>query len=154
MIKSIPITSYELQFEENKPLPLYVFYTLLGQEYEVLRNDPQLLTYRGEDAEYVLKTLHVALNGFPQVDDIPWDNRTRIYKVRYNSGDDVTFARVCFYIGSDGQTLECNLQQGHYDKECDRNVTSISYDKAYHMTWDYDSLSFYGIVDNEEEFDD
>lgn len=152
MIKYEPVTHYELKFEEGKPLPLYYLYALLGQEYEVFRNEPHLLTDRGEDADYVLDILHTVLNGFPETESVYYDTGTRVFKVQFGSNEGIKLARVCFYIEDD--VLNCNVQRGHYGEDCSDTCTHIEYEPGYHMSWDVEDLIFYGFIEDSEDYDD
>lgn len=152
MIKYEPVTHYELKFEEGKPLPLYYLYTLLGQEYEVFRNEPHLLTDRGEDADYVLDVLYTALNGFPEADNSYHDNNMRVFNVHFGGGNEIKLARVCFYI--EGDILCCNVQRGHYGEDCGDTCTHIEYEPGFYMNWDVKDLMFYGFIEDSEDYDD
>ena len=152
MIKYEPVTHYELKFEKGKPLPLYYFYTLVGQEYEVYRNEPEILRGRGEDVDYVLDVLRTALNGFPEVDNNYHDNSVRVFKVHFGGDDEIKLARVCFSI--EGDILRCNIQRGHYGKDCSDTCTHIEYESGFHMSWDVEDLIFYGFIDDTEDYDD
>lgn len=156
MIDYVPVTHHELRFPKGKKLPLYVFYTLLGQEYEVLRNDPFILEDKGEDADYVLDVLHTALNGFPEHDTLFPDEETRVFNVRYcDNNDMVQLARVCFYIDKKNDTLCCDIQRGHYSRDYSEGCTHIKYESGYHMSWYWDDLDSYGLLNyNEGDFDD
>ena len=152
MIKYEPVTRYELKFEEGKPLPLYYLYTLLGQEYEVFRNEPHILTDRGEDADYVLDVLYTVLNGFPEADNSYHDNNVRVFNVHFGGDDENKLARVCFYIEDD--VLRCNVQRGHYGEGYSNIFTYIEYEPGYHMSWDIEDLMFYGFIEDSEDYDD
>lgn len=152
MIKYEPVTHYELKFENGKPLPLYYLYTLLGQEYEVYRNEPELLRSRGENVDYVLDVLHTVLNGFPEADNRYYDNNVRVFKIHFGSDDESKLARVRFYI--DGDILRCNVQRGHYGEDCSDTCTRIEYEPGFYMSWDIEDLIFYGFIENSEDYDD
>lgn len=152
MIKYEPVTHYELKFEKGKPLPLYYLYTLLGQDYEVFRNEPHLLTDRGEDADYVLDTLHTVLNGFPEAESVYYDNDTRVFQVQFGSNEGIKLARVCFYIEDD--VLNCNIQRGHYGEDCSDICTHIEYEPGFYMSWDVEDLMFYNFIEDSEDYDD
>lgn len=152
MIKYEPVTHYELKFEKGKPLPLYYLYTLLGQDYEVFRNEPHLLTDRGEDADYVLDTLHTVLNGFPEADNSYHDNSVRVFKVHFGGDDEIKLARVCFFIEDD--ILRCNVQRGHYGEDCSDTCTHIEYGPGFYMSWAVEDLMFYGFIEDSEDYDD
>lgn len=156
MIDYVPVTHYELRFPKGQELPLYIYYTLLGQEYETLRNEPVLLKERGEDVDYVLDVLHTALNGFPEHKPVFLDNDTRVFNVRFGVGDGETrLARVCFYIDNEHNALCCNIQRGHYGPDNSDTCTHIEYEPGYVMQWYWDDLDFYGLLNyNEEELDD
>lgn len=156
MLDYVPITHHELCFQKGKKLPLYVYYTLLGQEYETLRNDDFLLERCGQDPEYVLDVLHTALSGFPEHDTVFPDEKSRVFNVRYcDNNDMIQLARVCFYIDKENDTLCCNIQRGHYGKDCSESCTHIEYESGYRMSWDWDDLDFYGLLNyNEGDFDD
>ena len=149
MIKYEPVTHYELKFEEGKPLPLYYLYALVGQEYEVYCNEPELLHSRGEDVEYVLDVLRTALNGFPEADNNYCDTDVRVFKVHFNDDDYIKLARVCFYV--DGDTLRCIVQRGHYCEDCSSTYTHIEYEPGFYMSWDIDDLVFYGFIEDSED---
>lgn len=158
MIDYVPVTHYELCFPKGKELPLYVYYTLLGQEYEALRNDPSLLKDRCKDPDYVLDVLHTALNGFPEPESVFPDNNVRAFKVRYTDGCGKThLARVCFYIDTDCDTLCCNIRRGHYGPDNNSDTcTHIIYEPGQ-MTWEWNSdiLDSYGLLNwDKEELDD
>ena len=134
MIDYVPVTRYELRFPKKKELPLYIYYTLLGQEYETLRNDPMLLEECGEDVDYVLDVLHTALNGFPEHQSVYCDNDTRVFNVRFGAEDGKTrLARVCFYIDNENDILCCNIQRGNYGADCSDTCTHIEYEPGYVM---------------------
>lgn len=152
MIKYEPVTHYELKFEEGKPLPLYYLYTLLGQEYEVYRNEPELLRSRDEDVDYVLDVLRTALNGFPEADNSYHDNSVRVFKVYFGGDDEIKLARVCFYIEDD--ILRCNVQRGHYGEDRSDTCTHIKYEPGFCMSWDIEHLAFYGFIEDSEDYDD
>lgn len=156
MIDYVPVTRHELRFRKGEDLPMYIYYTLLGQEYEVLRNDPFLLKYRCEDPNYVLDVLHTALNGFPEHEPVFPDNDTRAFKVRYLDDNGKThLARVCFYIDTDHDALICNIQRGHYGPDNSDTCMHIVYEPGHQMTWEWDTLDFYGLLNyNKEELDD
>lgn len=156
MIDYVPVTRHELRFRKGEDLPMYIYYTLLGQKYEVLRNDPFLLKYRCEDPNYVLDVLHTALNGFPEHEPVFPDNDTRVFKVRYLDDNGKThLARVCFYIDTYHDTLICDIQRGHYSPNNSDACTHIVYEPEYQMTWEWDTLDFYGLLNyNKEELDD
>lgn len=156
MIDYVPVTHHELRFPKGKELPLYVYYTLLGQEYEVLRNDPFLLKDRCEDPDYVLDVLHIALNGFPEPESMSPDNDVRAFKVRYMDDCGKThLARVCFYIDTDRDAVCCNIQRGNCGPDNSDTCTYIIYEPGYQMTWEWDTLDFYGLLNwNGEELDD
>lgn len=152
MIKCEPVTQYELKFEEGKPLPLYYLYTLVGQEYEVYRNEPELLRGRGEDVDYVLDVLRTVLNGFPKADTSYYDNDVRVFNVHFGDNGKSKFARVCFYV--EGDILHCNVQRGHYGEDCSDTCTHVKYGPVFHMSWDIEDLIFYGFIDDMEDYDD
>lgn len=152
MIKYEPVTHYELKFEEGKPLPLYYLYALVGQEYEVYRNEPEILRGRGEEVDYVLDVLRTALNGFPEADKGYYDNNMRVFNVRFGGDDESKLARVCFYIEDD--ILHCNVQRGHYGEDCSDACTHIEYEPGFHMSWDIEDLIFYGFIEDSEDYDD
>lgn len=156
MIDYVPVTHHELRFRDGEDLPMYIYYTLLGQEYEVLRNDPFLLKDRCEDPDYVLDVLHTALNGFPEHEPVFPDNDTRAFKVRYLDDNGKThLARVCFYIDTDHDALICDIQRGHYGPNNSDTCTHIVYEPGHQMTWGWDTLDFYGLLNyNKEELDD
>lgn len=156
MIDYVPVTHHELRFRKGENLPMYIYYTLLGQEYEVLRNDPFLLNDRCEDPDYVLDVLHTALNGFPEHEPVFPDNDTRVFKVRYLDDNGKThLARVCFYIDTDHDALICDIQRGHYGPNNSDTCTHIVYEPEHQMTWGWDTLDFYGLLNyNKEELDD
>lgn len=151
MIDYVPVTHHELRFPKDKEMPLYEYYTLLSQEYETFRNEPYLLTERGEDADYVLDVLHTALNGFPHQESTYGDNNTRVFNVRFGADDGTKLARVCFYIDTELDMLCCNIQRGHYGEDCSEHCTHIEYEHGYHMQWGWDDLDFYGLINYEEE---
>ena len=153
MIKATPHTEYDLEFNDAGPMPLYAFYCLLGQEYETYRNDPELLTMRGVDANYVLDTLHTLLNGFPEQETSYYNDK--VFNVRCGGRNDseVKLARACFYF--EGSVLYCNIQSGHdVTADCNKYGTRIKYDTAFRCSWDLDDLEWYGLVNIEEECDD
>ena len=152
MIKYEPVTHYELKFEEGKPLPLYYLYALLGQEYEVYCNEPELLRSRGEDVAYVLDVLRTALNGFPEADNSYHDNNVRVFNVHFGVDDESKFARVCFYI--DGDVLRCKVQRGHYGEDYSNIFKYIEYEPGFYMSWDIEDLMFYGFIEDSEDYDD
>lgn len=152
MIKYEPVTHYELKFEEGKPLPLYYLYALVGQEYEVYRNEPELLRGCGEDVDYVLDVLRTALNGFPKADNCYHDDSVRVFNVHFGGDDESKLARVCFSV--DGDILRCNIQRGHYGEACSETCTYIEYEPGFHMSWDVEDLIFYGFIDDAEDYDD
>lgn len=152
MIKYEPVTRYELKFEKGKPLPLYYLYTLLGQEYEVFRNEPHLLTDRGEDADYVLDVLYTVLNGFPEADNSYHDNNVRVFNVHFGGDDEIKLARVCFFI--EGDILRCNVQRGHYGEDCSDTCTHIEYEPGFYMGWYVEDLIFYGFIEDSEDYND
>ena len=152
MIKYEPVTHYELKFEEGKPLPLYYLYALVGQEYEVYRNEPEILRGRGEDVDYVLDVLRTVLNGFPEADKGYYDNNMRVFNVRFGGDDESKLARVCFYIEDD--ILHCNVQRGHYGEDCSDTCTHIEYEHGFYMSWDVEDLIFYGFIEDSEDYDD
>lgn len=156
MIDYVPVTRYELRFPKKKELPLYIYYTLLGQEYETLRNDPMLLKECGEDVDYVLDVLHTALNGFPEHQSVYCDSDTRVFNVRFGAEDGKTrLARVCFYIDNENDVLCCNIQRGNYSADCSDTCTHIEYEPGYIMQWQLDDLDFYGLLNyDKEELDD
>jgi hypothetical protein len=151
MINAVPHTEYDLEFNDSEPMPLYVFYCLLGQEYETYRNDPELLTMRGIDADYVLDTLHTLLNGFPEQETSYYNDRVFNVRCGGRNDSDVKLARACFYF--EGSNLYCNIQNAHY---CGNNSchTRIKYDPAFRCSWELDELEWYGLVNVEEECDD
>lgn len=152
MIDYVPITRYELRFPKKKELPLYIYYTLLGQEYETLRNDPMLLEECGEDVDYVLDVLHTALNGFPEHKSVYCDSDTRVFNVRFGAEDGGTrLARVCFYIDNENDVLCCNIQRGNYGADCSDTCTHIEYEPGYVMEWQFDDLDFYGLLNYDKE---
>lgn len=152
MIKYEPVTHYELKFEKGKPLPLYCLYALVGQEYEVYRNEPEILRGRGEDVGYVLDVLRTALNGFPEADSGYHDNNVRVFNVHFGGDDEIKLARVCFYI--EGDVLRCNVQRGHYGEDCSDTCTHIEYEPGFYMSWDIEDLIFYGFIEDSEDYDD
>lgn len=152
MIKYEPVTHYELKFEESKPLPLYYFYTLVGQEYEVYRNEPEILRGRGEDVDYVLDVLRTALNGFPEADHSYHDNNMRVFNVHFGGDDEIKLARVCFFI--EGDILRCNVQRGHYGEDCSNTCTHIEYEPGFYMSWNIEDLIFYGFIEDSENYYD
>lgn len=156
MIDYVPVVHHELRFPKGEKLPLYVFYTLLGQEYETLRNDPFLLEDKNEDSDYVLDILHTALNGFPEHEPVSFDNDTRAFKIRYMDDNGEThIARACFFIDTDHDTVCCNLQRGSYGPDNSDTCTHIVYEPEYQMTWEWDTLDFYGLLNyDKEELDD
>ena len=152
MIKYEPVTHYELKFEKGKPLPLYYLYTLVGQEYEVYRNEPEILRGRGEDVDYVLDVLRTALNGFPEADHSYHNNDMRVFNVHFGDEDEIKLARVCFFI--EGDILRCNVQRGHYGEDCSDTCTHIEYEPGFYMSWDVEDLIFYGFIEDSEDYDD
>lgn len=152
MIKCKPVTHYELKFEEDKPLPLYYLYTLVGQEYEVYRNEPELLRGRGEDVDYVLDVLRTVLNGFPKADTSYHDNDVRVFNVHFGDNGKSKFARVCFYV--EGDILHCNVQRGRYGEDCSDTCPHVKYGPVFHMSWDIEDLIFYGLIGDMEDYDD
>ena len=152
MIKYEPVTHYELKFEKGKPLPLYYFYALVEQEYEVYRNEPEILRGRGEDVDYILDVLRTALNGFPEADHSYHDNDMRVFNVHFGGDDEIKLARVCFFI--EGDILRCNVQRGHYGEDCSDTCTHIEYEPGFYMSWDIEDLIFYGFIEDSEDYDD
>lgn len=152
MIKYEPVTHYELKFEKGKPLPLYYLYALVGQEYEVYRNEPEILRGRGEDVDYVLDVLRTALNGFPEADHSYHNNNMRVFNVHFGGDDEIKLARVCFYI--EGDILRCNVQRGHYGEDCSDTCTHIEYESGFYMSWDVEDLIFYGFIEDSEDYND
>lgn len=149
MIKAVPHTEYELAFHDEKPMPLYMYYCLLGQDYEVLRNDSTLLTYKGADADSVLETFRILLNGYPQQEDCYYDPSIRTFNVKFNDDGEVKLARACFYF--DDNALCCKIQRGHYGKDHGKRCTHIEYDPSYECCWNWDDLDWYGLVEYAEE---
>lgn len=149
MINATPHTEYDLEFNDSEPMPLYAFYCLLGQEYETYRNDPELLTMYGIDADYVLDTLHTLLNGFPEQETSYYNDRVFNVRCGCRNDSEVKLARACFYF--EGSVLYCNIQSGHY---ATADCTRIKYDPAFRCSWDLDELEWYGLVNVEEECDD
>ena len=152
MIKYEPVTHYELKFEEGKPLPLYYLYALVGQEYEVYRNEPELLRNYGEDVEYVLDVLRTVLNGFPEVDNSYNYSSVRVFNVYFGGDDESKFARVFFYIDDD--VLKCSVQRGYYGQDCSDTCTHIEYEPSFRMSWNIEDLIFYGFIDDTEDYND
>lgn len=153
MIKCVPTTNYRLEFKEHEQMPLYVYYTLLGQEYETLRNEPELLRGKNVRPDYILDVLHTALNGHVKQEDTFYHNDTRVFNVRFGCGSETKLVRVCFYIdGND--SLGCNVQRGHYGKDCSDTCTHIEYEPGYRTSWGCDSLEYYGIVSYKEDYND
>lgn len=152
MIKCEPVTQYELKFEEGKPLPLYYLYTLVGQEYEVCRNEPELIRGRGEDVDYALDVLHTVLNGFPKADTSYYDNDVRVFNVYFCDNGKNKLARVCFYVEDD--ILHCNVQREHYGEDCSDTCTHAKYGPVFHMSWDIEDLISYGLIDDMEDYND
>lgn len=146
MFKYEPVTHYELKFDKN-PMPLYVYYTLLGQEYEVMRHEPDLLTSRGVDADYALDVLETALNGYPRRDG-------NEFHVRYCDGMETKMARVFFYIDEDTGDLSCSIQRGHYADNSTENTTHIEYEPSYRTHWSLDDLMFYDFIPEEDVEED
>lgn len=152
MIKYEPVTHYELKFEKGKPLPLYYLYTLVGQEYEVYRNEPEILRGRGEDVDYVLDVLRTTLNGFPETDHNYHNNNVRVFHIHFGGDDEIKLARVCFFI--EGDILRCNVQRGHYGEDCSDTCTHIEYESGFYMSWDVEDLIFYGFIEDSEDYND
>ena len=154
MIDAVPHTEYVLGFHDTDPMPLYMYYCLLGQDYEVFRNEPHLLTDRGENAERVLDTFHILLNGYPDQDDCRYyDKNIRVFNTRHGGDGEDKIARACFYF--EDNVLYCNIQRGHYGKDHIDTRKHIEYEHGYKCSWDLDTLDWYGIVKvAEEEFDD
>lgn len=154
MIDYVPVTKYELRFPKGEPMPLYIYYTLLGQEYEILREEPHFLK-RPEfpSPQYVLDTLRTALNGYPTQEYVTKDNtNTRVFNVRFGDEDETKLVEVYFRIDAEEDILECTISRGHYK---DGDTSHIEYEPCYALRWTWDDLDFYGLLNyNEEEFDD
>ena len=159
MIEFKPVTRYEMKFAKGKPLPLYFFYTLLGQDYQVYSEEPYLLKDKGDDPEEVLDMLHIALNGFPRAENIYSDN-VRAFKISYGSGNETKIVRAAFYIDDD--TLACTLQRArkvvcHHLNNVYVNTpthTTYTYGPSYCLTWDWEDLAYYGLVEDGSDIHD
>lgn len=152
MIDAVPHTEYVLEFHDTDPMPLYMYYCLLGQDYEVFRNEPHLLTDRGENAEKVLDTFHTLLNGYPDQENCYYDKSIRVFNTRYGGDTEDKIARACFYF--EDNVLYCNIQRGHYGEDCSDTCTHIEYEQGFRMSWDIEDLIFYGFIEDSEDYDD
>lgn len=139
MINAVPRVEYDLKFEKGKEMPLYMFYCLLANEYELRREEPDF----HPNNDYALDCLHTLMNGYPRHDNIYFDD-IRNFTVKYGNGGNTKVAHVSFY--TDGDELVANIQRGTITER--ENGEAITYEPGFICSWDYDTLADYGLINN------
>lgn len=145
MINSVPHLEYTLKFEKGKKMPMYMFYCLLGNEYEFRREEPDF----HENNDYALDCLHILMNGYPHHDSI-CDDYHRSFIVKYGNGEKTKVARISFYTVGDDE-LCARIQRGTLTKT--ENGETITYEPGFVCSWDYDTLADYDLI-NEFSLED
>lgn len=145
MINSVPHVEYTLKFEKGKKMPMYMFYCLLGNEYEFRREEPDF----HENNDYALDCLHTLVNGYPHHNHI-YNDDVRSFTVHYGNGDNTKVAHVSFYF-TDVDKLCANIQRGTLVKH--DNSTETVYEPGFVCSWDYDTLADYDLI-NEFSLED
>ena len=135
-------TYEQIEFPEGG-LPMYVYYTLLSTENEVLRDD-DICSYLGDkETELRKKLLFTALNGYPS--QIYSDSSSCEYLVRCGVDDSKVF--VMFAANRvdpediDIPMLRCQLYNP--DKDYDSDIEEVW------LSWNLEDLDWYGLIDKE-----
>lgn len=131
---------------KDGPMPMYMYFTLIGQEYDTLLDDPSLFRSEnaGDNTSYydVISMLHAALMG-NQKPCYGYAHRptARAFDVDYLHTKTIRVKFISCDLFDDRGEIICTLVC-HDDKE-----KSI---KSYLFYVDYETLAWYGLVDNEE----
>lgn len=135
-------TYEQIEFPEGG-LPLYVYYTLLSTENEVLRDD-DICSYLGDkETKLRKKLLFTALNGYPS--QIYSDSHTCKYLVRCDVDDSRVFVAFAAQRVNpeDFNTPMLKCQLYNPDNDYDSDIEEVW------LSWNWEDLDWYGLIDKE-----
>ena len=122
-------------------LPLYVYYTLLSTENEVLRDKDVRSDLPDQEVKDKQRLLFTALNGYPT--QIYADSRTCEYSVRCGVDDSkvmVAFAtQKVDHDSWDEPLIKCQIIDLEY---CGEPI-------EVWFSWNWEDLDWYGLIDKE-----
>lgn len=135
-------TYEQIEFPEGG-LPLYVYYTLLSTENEVLRDEDICSGFSAQEVKDKKRLLFTALNGYPH--QIYSDSKTCEYSVNCGVNDSkalVTFKALKVNPDSyDEPFIECRLL------DLTDNYSDIETEVWF--SWNWEDLDWYGLIDEE-----